>query len=54
MVDPATETIVLTDFRNATAAATPDQLDRDLAGALAATAVVVGAERAADAAARCL
>jgi hypothetical protein len=53
-VDPAAQTIVLTDFRNASASATPDQLDRDLAGALAATAVVVGAERAADAAARCL
>ena len=33
---------------------TPDQLDRDLAGAIAATAVVVGAGRAAEAAARCL
>jgi glycosyltransferase 2 family protein len=54
MVDPAAQTIVLTDFRNASASATPDQLDRDLAGVLAATAVAVGAERAADAAARCL
>ena len=32
--------------------ASADQLDRDLAGAIAATAVTVGAERAADAAAR--
>ena len=51
LVDPA-ETVVLADFRNATASASPDQLDRDLAGAIAATAVAVGAERAADAAAR--
>ena len=34
--------------------ASADQLDRDLACAIAATAVTVGAERAADAAARCL
>jgi uncharacterized membrane protein YbhN (UPF0104 family) len=34
--------------------ASPDQLDRDLASAIAATAVVIGAERAADSAARCL
>ena len=54
LVDPATQTAVVTDFRNATAGASPDQLDRDLAGAIAATAVAVGAERAADAAARCL
>ena len=45
---------MVADFRNATASASPDQLDRDLAGAIAATAVAVGAERAADAAARCL
>jgi uncharacterized membrane protein YbhN (UPF0104 family) len=54
LVDSATETTVVTDFRNATASASPDQLDRDLAGAIAATAVAAGAERAADAAARCL
>ena len=54
LVDPAAETVVLADFRNASMRASPDQLDRDLAGAIAATAVVVGAERAADAAARCL
>ena len=54
LVDPAAQTAVLTDFRNASAGASPDQLDRDLAGALAATAVAVGAERAAESAARCL
>jgi uncharacterized membrane protein YbhN (UPF0104 family) len=54
LVDPASETAVLADFRNASVGASPDQLDRDLAGALAATAVVVGAERAACSAARCL
>ena len=54
LVDPAAQTAVLTDFRNAAASASPDQLDRDLAGALAATAVAVGAERAAESAARCL
>ena len=54
LVDPATETTVVADFRNATASASPDQLDRDLAGAIAATAVAVGAGRAAGAAARCL
>jgi len=54
LVDPAAETAVLTDFRNASANASPDLLDRDMAGAMAATAVAVGAERAADAAARCL
>ena len=54
LVDQATGTVVLADFRNASVRASPDQLDRDLAGAIAATAVVVGAERAADSAARCL
>jgi hypothetical protein len=54
LVDPAAETVVLADFRNASAAASPDLLDRDLADAIAATAVAVGAERAADAAARFL
>ena len=54
LVDPAAGTVVLADFRNASVRASPDQLDRDLAGAIAATAVVVGAERAADSAARCL
>jgi uncharacterized membrane protein YbhN (UPF0104 family) len=54
LVEPAAQTAVLTDFRNSTVSATPDQLDRDLAGALASTALVVGAERAAGAAARSL
>jgi uncharacterized membrane protein YbhN (UPF0104 family) len=54
LVDPAAGTVALADFRNASVRASPDQLDRDLAGAIAVTAVVVGAERAADVAARCL
>jgi uncharacterized protein (TIRG00374 family) len=54
LIDPAGQTAVLADFRNATGSASVDQLDQDLAGALAATAVTVGAERAGDAAARCL
>jgi uncharacterized membrane protein YbhN (UPF0104 family) len=54
LVDPVAGTVVLADFRNASVRASPDQLDRDLASAIAATAVVIGAERAADSAARCL
>ena len=54
LLDSKADTIVLSDFRNATASASPDQLDRDLAGAIAAIAVAVGAERAAGAAARSL
>ena len=54
LVDPAAQTTVLADFRNASSNASPDQLDRDLAGALAASAVGAGAQRAADSAARCL
>ncbi|MBV9208702.1 MAG: hypothetical protein JO037_25590, partial [Actinobacteria bacterium] len=54
LVDPAGQIVVVTDFRNATTGAAPDQLDRDMAGVLAATAVAVGADRAAGAAARCL
>ena len=54
LVDPAAETVTLADFRNAVSNASADQLDRDLAGAIAATAVTVGADRAAGAAARCL
>ncbi len=52
LVGPGDQAVVVTDFRNAVSNATPDQLDRDLAGALAATAVAVGADRAATAAAR--
>ena len=54
LVDAATRTTVLTDFRNATGSASRDQLDRDLAGAIAATAVAADAERAAGSAVRCL
>ena len=54
LVDPVAGTAVLADFRNASANASPDLLDRDMAGAMAATAVAVGAERAAESAARCL
>ena len=54
LIDPAGQTAVLADFRNATGNASVDRLDQDLAGALAATALTVGAERAGDAAARCL
>jgi uncharacterized membrane protein YbhN (UPF0104 family) len=54
LADPAAQAVALVDFRNASVHASVDQLDRDLAGALATTAVAVGAERAADAAARCL
>jgi len=54
LVDQVAQTAVLTDFRNASAPASPDLLDRDMAGAMAAMAVAVGTERAADAAARSL
>jgi glycosyltransferase 2 family protein len=54
VVDPVAQTVALAEFRYAAMRASPDQLDRDLAGAMAATAVVVGAGRAADGAARCL
>jgi uncharacterized membrane protein YbhN (UPF0104 family) len=54
LVDPATETAALTNFRSATTNAGPERLDRDLAGALAAIALAVGAERASATAARCL
>jgi len=54
LADPATDTITVLDFRNASSNGTADQLDRDMAGAVAATALAVGASRAAGAAARCL
>ncbi len=54
LIDPAAQTAAVADFRNATANASPYQLDRDMAGAIAATAVAVGAEQAAASAARCL
>jgi glycosyltransferase 2 family protein len=50
----STDTVMLRDFRNATSNAGPRQFDRDVASALAATALVVGADRAAAAAGRCL
>ena len=52
--EAASDTMILTEFRNASSSASPDQFDRDVAGAMAATAMHVGAERAAGAAARCL
>ena len=54
LVDPGSKTLVLAEFRNASSSASPEQLDRDTAGAMAATALAIGAERAAGAAARCL
>jgi uncharacterized membrane protein YbhN (UPF0104 family) len=54
LVDAAAQTVVLTDFRNGIASAPAAALDRDLAGALATTAVAVGAERAAAIAAQSL
>jgi undecaprenyl-diphosphatase len=54
MVDPAAGAVVVTGFGNAASSASEVQLDRDMAGAIAATAVAVGAERAAGHAARCL
>jgi len=54
LVDPGAETATVMDFRNATSSSRPDQLDRDMAGVVAATAVAVGAQRAADAASRYL
>jgi uncharacterized membrane protein YbhN (UPF0104 family) len=54
LVDAAARTLVLTEFRNASSGASREQLDRDLAGVLATTALALGAERAAAAAARCL
>ena len=43
LVDPAAETVTLADFRNAVSNASADQLERDLACAIAATAVTVSA-----------
>ncbi|HUY66234.1 MAG TPA: flippase-like domain-containing protein [Acidimicrobiales bacterium] len=53
-VDPPTGTVGLLDFRNATSNAEENRLDRDLAGAVASMALVVGPERTAASAARCL
>ena len=54
LIDAALETATLADFRNALSNASPDQLDRDMAGVVAATAAAVGADRAACSAARSL
>ena len=54
MVDPATETASLVNFRSASTGASDDRLDADLAGAMASMALVVGADRAAASASRCL
>jgi uncharacterized membrane protein YbhN (UPF0104 family) len=54
LVDPANATMGLCDFRNATSNAEENRLDRDLAGAVASVALVVGPERAAASAARSL
>jgi uncharacterized membrane protein YbhN (UPF0104 family) len=54
LLDPATQTAALTNYRSAASQASEYLLDRDLASAIAAAAVVVGAERSAAAASRCL
>jgi uncharacterized membrane protein YbhN (UPF0104 family) len=54
LIDPPSGSAALVDFRNATSNAPTERLDRDLAGAVASMALVVGADRAAAAAARCL
>jgi uncharacterized membrane protein YbhN (UPF0104 family) len=54
LVDPASKTLVLAEFRNASSGASREQLDRDLVGAMTATALAAGAERAVAAAVRCL
>jgi uncharacterized membrane protein YbhN (UPF0104 family) len=54
LIDPPTGSAALVDFRNATSNSPIERLDRDLAGAVAAMALVVGAERSAAAAGRCL
>jgi len=54
LVDRTTSTVALLDFRNASSNAQVDRLNRDLAGAVASTALAVGPERTAAAAVRCL
>jgi uncharacterized membrane protein YbhN (UPF0104 family) len=54
LIDPPTGSAALVDFRNATSNSPIERLDRDLAGAVAAMALVVGAGRSAAAAGRCL
>ena len=47
LFDPATETASLVNFRSASAGASDERLAADVAGAMAAVALVVGADRAA-------
>lgn len=54
LIDPPTGSAALVDFRNATSNSSNERLDRDLAGAVAAMALTVGADRASAAAGRCL
>jgi uncharacterized membrane protein YbhN (UPF0104 family) len=54
LLDPATDTASLVNFRSASTSASDDRLDADLAGAMAAMALVVGADRTAESAARSL
>jgi len=54
LFDPATDTASLVNFRSASTSASDDRLDADLAGAMAAMALVVGADRTAESAARSL
>ncbi len=54
LIDPVGGSAGLVDFRNATSNASKERLDRDLAGAIAAMAVAVGAERTAASTGRCL
>ncbi|HEX3566593.1 MAG TPA: hypothetical protein VHU17_14585, partial [Acidimicrobiales bacterium] len=54
LINPPTGSVALVDFRNATSNSSSERLDRDLAGAVAAMAAAVGADRAGAAAGRCL
>jgi len=54
LIDRANETASLVNFRSASTGASDERLAADLAGALAAAGLVVGADRVAASAARCL
>ena len=54
VVDPASTTVSLVDFRTASTGPADERLDTDLAGALAAVGLIVGPERTAAAAKRIL
>ena len=43
LIDPATQRVTLGDFRNSLSNASPDQLHRDMAGAIAASALAASA-----------